>query len=270
MRRSVHQALIIAAGRGERFGEAGYPHPKPLIEVAGIPLICRTILTAREAGIDRFTVVTGYEAPVLEEFLNGHSVLGLSIRCLRNDQWQRPNGLSVLRARGHLRGPFALLMSDHLFDARILKKLAGASLRPGHCLLAVDFHPERVSDLADATKVAVRDGRVTDIGKGIQNYNAVDTGIFLCTQGIFDALEAAISRGREGLSDGIRELARCQCMEAVDIGDLFWHDVDDEAARLEGEKRLKKFLMASAAPKARNQDRAACRRTGSARRRAER
>ena len=73
-----------------------------------------------------------------------------------------------------------------------------------HCRLAVDFHPERISDLADATKVAVRDGRVTDIGKEITNYNAIDTGIFLCTRGIFEALETAISRGRETLSDGVR------------------------------------------------------------------
>jgi choline kinase len=105
--------------------------------------------------------------------------------------------------------------------------------------LAVDFHPERIPDLADATKVAVKDERVTDIGKEIKNYNAIDTGIFLCTQGIFDALETAISKGKESLSDGIRELARRGHMEAMDIGDLFWQDVDDEASRLKVEKRLK-------------------------------
>jgi choline kinase len=244
MHRNVHHALIIAAGSGERFGEATHFHSKPLIEVAGVPLICRTILTAQKAGIDHFTVVTGYKAPVLEEFLTGGIYLpGLKIQCLRNDRWQRPNGLSVLQAKGHLRGSFALLMADHIFDARILKNLIAIPLLPGYCRLAVDFHPERILDLADATKVAVRDGRVTDIGKGIQNYNAVDTGIFLCSQGIFGALETAISWGRESLTDGIRELVRCQRMEAMDIGDLFWQDIDDEAARLEGEKRLTELLQ---------------------------
>ena len=134
-------------------------------------------------------------------------------------------------------------MADHLFDARILKNLLATPLLPGYCRLAVDFHPEKISDLADATKVAVKDGRVTDIGKEIQNYNAIDTGIFLCSQGIFGALETAISGGKESLSDGIRELARCQRMEAMDIGDLFWQDIDDEASRLEGEKRLSELLQ---------------------------
>ena len=235
---NIHHALIIAAGRGMRFGAATDSRPKPLIEVAGVPLLCRTLLTARKAGIDHFTVVTGYRGEVLEEFLRRETPPGIKVQCLRNEKWQRPNGLSVLRAKGHLRGPFALLMADHLFEAQILKNLFATPLPPGHCRLAVDFHPEKISDLADATKVAVQDGRVTDIGKEIENYNAIDTGIFLCSQGIFDALETAISGGKESLSDGIRELARLERMEAMDIGDLFWQDIDDEASRLEVEKRL--------------------------------
>jgi choline kinase len=235
---NIHQALIIAAGRGQRFGRATDYRPKPLLEVAGVPLICRTLLTARGAGIDQFIVVTGYRGEVLEDFLRREIPDGMNVRCLRNEKWQRPNGLSVLRAKDHLQDPFALLMADHLFEARILKNLLGTPLPFGHCRLAVDFHPEKIHDLSDATKVAVQDGRVTDIGKEIKNYNAIDTGIFLCTAGIFDALESSIAAGRESLSDGIQEFARSHRMEAMDIGDLFWQDIDDEASRLEAEKRL--------------------------------
>jgi choline kinase len=236
----IRQALIIAAGRGIRFGEATDSLPKPLIEVAGIPLLCRTLLTAKKAGIDHFTVVTGYCGEILEEFLRRKTSSGMEVQCLRNEKWQRPNGLSVLRAKGHLRGPFVLLMADHLFEAQILKNLFATPLRPGHCRLAVDFHPEKIPDLPDATKVAVKDGWVTDIGKEIQNYHAIDTGIFFCSEGIFDALETAISQKKESLSDGIRELARRGLMEAMDIGALFWQDIDDEGSRLEAEKRLLK------------------------------
>ena len=238
----IHHALIIAAGRGVRFGAATDSRPKPLIEVAGVPLLRRTLQTAWRAGIDHFAVVTGYRGEVLEDFLRQEISPGIEIQCLRNEEWERPNGLSVLRARGHVPGPFVLLMADHLFEAQILKKLFASPLPPGHCRLAVDFHPERIIDLADATKVGIKDGRVMDIGKEIKNYNAIDTGIFLCTQGIFDALETAISQKKESLSDGIRELARQGRMEAMDIGDLFWQDIDDEASRLEAEKRLLKGL----------------------------
>jgi len=192
----VNHALIIAAGRGVRFGNATHLCPKPLIEVAGVPLLCRTLLTAFEAGIDHFTVVTGYKGESLEDYICRKIPEGLRVQCVRNEKWQRPNGLSVLRAKGHLPDRFVLLMADHLFEAQILRDLVVAPLAPGHCRLAVDFHPERISDLADATKVAVRDGRVTDIGKEITNYNAIDTGIFLCTRGIFEALETAAREAR--------------------------------------------------------------------------
>jgi choline kinase len=239
---NIRQALIIAAGRGARFGEITNSRPKPLIEVAEAPLLCRTFLTARQAGIDHFVVVTGYLGELVENFLKRETPPGIRAQCLRNEEWERPNGLSVLRAKGYLRGPFVLLMADHLFDAQILKNLLSTPLSAGHCRLAVDSHPEKIFDLADATKVAVQDGRVMDIGKEIKNYNAIDTGIFLCSPGIFDALEAAISRGQESLSDGIRELARQERMEAMDIGELFWQDVDDETSRLEVEKKLLRML----------------------------
>jgi len=242
MDEKVRHALIIAAGRGVRFGNTTHLYPKPLIEVAGIPLLYRTFLTAREAGIDHFTIVTGYKSECLEDYICNGIPRGLSAKCLRNENWQRQNGLSVLRAKGHLPDRFVLLMADHLFEADILRNLVSTSLPSDHCRLAVDFHPERISDLADATKVAVHEGRVIDIGKEITHYNAIDTGIFLCTGAIFEGLERAIYSGKETLSDGIRELACCQRMEATDIGDLFWQDIDDEASRTEGEQRLLKLL----------------------------
>jgi choline kinase len=232
----IRHALIIAAGEGMRFGTATHLCPKPLLEVAGVPIIQRVLLSAREAGIDRFTVVTGYCAEVLEDFLSHKTPEGITVECIRNDRWRRPNGLSVLTGEGHVPDPFVLLMADHLFDAAILRKVLERPPAGDHCRLAVDLRLEKVLDLEDATKVLVEDGRVTDIGKNLKDYNAVDTGIFLCTHGIFNALRRASARGRESLSDGIRELALHRRMEALPIGDLFWQDIDTEYTLEEAEK----------------------------------
>jgi len=232
----TRHALIIAAGEGMRFGTATHLCPKPLLEVAEVPIIQRVLLTAREAGIDRFTVVTGHCAQVLEDFLSHRSPGNITVECLRNDRWRRPNGLSVLAGEGHVPDPFVLLMADHLFDAAILQKLLAAPPVGDHCRLAVDLRLEKVFDLEDATKVMVEDGRVMDIGKDLKDYNAVDTGIFLCSYAIFEALRRAVARGRESLSDGIRDLALSHRMEAFPIGDLFWQDIDDACALKEAEK----------------------------------
>lgn len=238
----VRHALIIAAGSGARFGKATQLRPKPLLEVAGVPLIVRTIRTAQKAGITQFTVITGYRADDLEDFLQ-REISDVEIRRIRNDQWQRPNGLSALQAQGRISEPFLLMMSDHLFEADIIRKLQAAPLPPGHCRLAVDYRLSNIPDIEDATKVQVEDGRIIDIGKMLSFYNAVDTGIFLCSQALFDALETAISQGRESLSDGILELARRGQMEAADIGSSFWQDVDNERDLKEGEERLLNSLM---------------------------
>jgi choline kinase len=233
----IHQAVIIAAGRGIRFGETTNSRPKPLIELAGIPLLSRILASVKEACIEQVTVVTGYQAELLDDFLRTADC-GMRISTVHNKKWRDPNGWSVLSARGHVRSHFALLMSDHIFEPLILKKLSAAPLPAGFCRLAVDFHPEKVPDLEDATKVAVEAGMIRDIGKNIAQYNAIDTGIFLFSDAIFPALERAFAAKRESLSDGILELARDRRMEALDIGDLFWRDIDDERALREAEGKL--------------------------------
>ena len=162
----------------------------------------------------------------------------VKIHCVRNDRWQRPNGLSVLAAQGAVQEPFVLLMSDHLFEADILRKLLAKPLATGHCRLAVDFRVGNIFDLEDATKVQVAAGRVERIGKELDAYNAIDCGVFVCDRSLFEALESAVGKGNESLTDGIRELASEQRMEAEDIGDSFWQDVDNERDLEEGERRL--------------------------------
>ena len=53
------KCVIIAAGKGERLQEKGTS--KPLVNFLGLPLIERTIRTAKKAGANEFFVVTGHE-----------------------------------------------------------------------------------------------------------------------------------------------------------------------------------------------------------------
>ena len=98
----VEHALIIAAGRGSRFEAGTANRPKPLIEVAGIPLILRVVKSAQAAGIEHFTVVTGYRGEVLEEYLiREMSGMKTDVRCIRNPEWERPNGDIRIQGQRH-------------------------------------------------------------------------------------------------------------------------------------------------------------------------
>jgi 1L-myo-inositol 1-phosphate cytidylyltransferase len=84
--------------------------------------------------------------------------------------------------------------------------------------------------LDDATKVR-RDGdRIVDIGKEIAHYDALDTGMFLCSPVLFDKLQSATRDGNCSLSDGMLELARERSLRALEIGEAHWQDVDTPEA----------------------------------------
>lgn len=223
--------VIIAAGRGSRL--AWKADSKPLLKVGGKALIDRAIDAAREAGVRRFVVVTGYAGDAVERHLALKAANdGIAIETVRNDEWEKENGLSVLKARGLAGERFFLTMADHVVDPRLFKGLGRQTIGEDEIILAVDTRtaaPPYV-DLDDVTRVLDEAGRIAAIGKSLPAYNAFDTGVFLCTPAVFAALEASQRAGDFSLSGGIRALAARGKARTWRIGDLFWIDVDNERA----------------------------------------
>ena len=219
--------LILAAGRGNRLAEEG--GSKPLVPVAGLPLIERTIAAAQSVGFTDFHVVTGYEAPLLERFLRGLSRRrSLNITPVRNANWEAGNGTSLLAARERLDANFLLLMADHVFDEGILTRITRAPLRSGQVILATDSEigSNPLIDGGDVTRVFIADGHIVDLGKGIEPYNAYDTGIFLCSPAVFSAAEESHRSGDGSLSGAIRRMAKRGSARVLDVQGRYWMDID--------------------------------------------
>ena len=201
------KCLIIAAGKGHRLQSKG--DSKPLTPLFDIPLIERVIRCALEAGADDFFVVTGYKGEGVRVFLDRLTErLGIGITPIVNEDWEKENGLSVLKARDYLREPFLLLMADHLFDPSIVRKLIEFPLADGEIALGVDGNRSNpLVDLEDVTRVKTERGKIRDIGKNMNEYNGFDTGLFVCTPAIFDALERrAAETGDTSLSGAVQGL----------------------------------------------------------------
>jgi CDP-L-myo-inositol myo-inositolphosphotransferase len=227
------KCLIIAAGKGTRLRRKG--EVKPLVPILGVPLIERVIRTAKAAGADDFYVVLGYEAKKINAFLNQLAqILNIPITTIQNDDWEKENGYSVLKAKKFINEPFILLMADHLFDYSILDGLKKEQISECEIILAVDRNIEsnKFVDIDDVTKVLLEDNnKITAIGKNIRNYNAYDTGIFLCSPVLFHAIEDSfLSTGDSTLSGGIGILSSNGNAKTFDIQDSYWIDVDDEKA----------------------------------------
>lgn len=218
--------LILAAGLGSRL--RGISDAKPLTLVGGIPLLEHVILRAAQGGATRFVVVTGHEADRVEALLAAlQARLALPIGWERLEDWTRPNGYSVLAGASVLSGNYLLSMADHLFDPAVVTALM-AQTSDGVTLAVDRALSGPLLDIEDATKVDVdSDGRILRIGKTLDSYNAIDTGVFLATPALAQAIRDAIADGASGsLSDGVQRLAAAGRARTVDIGAARWIDVD--------------------------------------------
>jgi len=227
--KKVNQCLILAAGNGTRLRPVSAGLPKPLVDFRGKPILEHVIQRAHQAGIDSFVIVVGYRSDLIRNWFDSRS-LGVSVTFVENPDYHKSNGISTLKARNEIHGNFLLLMSDHIFEPETARVLLEQRLAPGEVILAVDPNIDRIFDLDDATKVR-RDGdRIVDIGKEIPHYDALDTGMLLCSPALFARLESATKDGNCSLSDGMRQLAAERRLRALEIGEAHWQDVDTPEA----------------------------------------
>jgi choline kinase len=172
---------------------------------------------------------------------------GISGAFIKNRNWRKQNGISLLAAASHVGEPFLLTMGDHIFDEAIADRLCSAC---DQTLLnvAIDRKLDSIFDLNDAMKVQTRKSRITGIGKDLPEYDAIDIGLFVCSREIFGYLERARSvsdRNDCSLSDGIRLMARDDKVQPIDIGKSWWQDVDTPRMLQHAEEQMSRRVLRS-------------------------
>ena len=234
---AVTDAVILMAGAASRLDGM----LKPLVEIGGRPLISYTLEALERAGIENIHIVLGARGEGLVRGMTGLVPATMQLHTIDNPEWRKQNGVSVLAAAGKVRAPFLLTMGDHLFEYAVIEAL----LRDGDrsCVnLAVDRNIEGIFDIDDATKVATENDRIVAIGKDLTHYDAIDTGVFLCSDDILSGLKRAQRNGDCSLSDGIRLLGAEGKARVVEIGDAWWQDVDTPEMLEQAERMSARFL----------------------------
>jgi len=222
----VNRAVILAAGNGDRF-QTSTPGSKLLQPLLGRPILVRTLEAARDAGIRRATIVLGYQAERVRAIVEARPPHGLAVDFVVNPQWHLENGVSALAARRAVGTErFALLMGDHVFEPTVLRRMLRLAVAPGESLLAIDARPATPDRADEATRVRMNATRIVAIGKNLRPFDALDTGVFVFSPELFDALECAQALGDTTLSGGVRQLAARGLMRGVEIGGAAWCDID--------------------------------------------
>jgi 1L-myo-inositol 1-phosphate cytidylyltransferase len=244
MKAAIFEAVVLMAGAGSRLNSTGVTGLKPLTPVFGRPLVSYVLEALRAAGIRTVHAIVGYQRETLVNSMEAIAPDGMDIRFVVNSEWQRQNGVSVLAAEKHVKSPFILTMSDHLFDRELLDVLL-LQAQKDKLNLAIDRKIEAIVDIDDAMKIRTSGDRVIAIGKDLSKYDAIDTGLFVANDELFDHLRRATRDGDCSLADGVRSMAAAGKLRLIDVGDGWWQDVDTSRTLVAAENHLRSRVTSS-------------------------
>jgi choline kinase len=157
------KAIILAAGIGNRLGNASANKPKSLLEFEGKSLLQRHIDILLANNIDELTIVTGYQSEMIQSHLEG-SVL--PINYIHNDRYTEGSIISLNCAQEIMfsEPEFILMDADVLYDQEMIRRLVETDI--DNCLLLDrDFIPGD-----EPVKICVdKDGRINEFRKKIDD-----------------------------------------------------------------------------------------------------
>lgn len=108
---TIDRAVILAAGRGTRMGAMTEQLPKPMLPIAGRPMLEHILERLSAAGIQRFLIVVGYQRKAIESYFQSSNFnLQFQVQAPVNG-----TGSAALLARQFTGGnPFLLSFGDIL------------------------------------------------------------------------------------------------------------------------------------------------------------
>ena len=68
----VDRAIVLAVGSTSHQSQLIYDRPRAMLPVLGKPLVARTMERFYRAGIEKFTVIVGYDEGAVASYLNAH------------------------------------------------------------------------------------------------------------------------------------------------------------------------------------------------------
>ena len=106
-------AMVLAAGLGKRMRPLTATQPKPMVRVAGKPLIDHALDRLADAGVARAVVNVHYLADALEAHVTARKVPKVTVSDERDLLLETGGGM--IRALPHLPDPFFALNADNIW-----------------------------------------------------------------------------------------------------------------------------------------------------------
>ncbi len=189
------QCIILAAGEGTRMRPLTHERPKPLIAVAGRPLIAH-VVSALPREIDEIVIVIGYKGEMIREYC-GDVFLNRPVTYVTQANQKAGTADALAVARDILHDRFLVMYADDIHGAPALQKV----VQHEHAMVvAYAEHPERfgvVEQHEDGTLKRIVEKPAQPLS------HRISTGGFVLSTEIFDCVSEQSVLGEYILVDNI-------------------------------------------------------------------
>lgn len=229
----VNEAIILAAGFGNRIRELTRKVPKPLLNIGTKSLLQYNIEQLIKANISTIYIVTGYRSKAIRDHVvKLNKILPVKLFLVHNSHFDLGNGKSLLAAKNLIKSPYCLLtMVDNYPDFNIFiraKEAVGAISKLNGIGLCIDFSPRYTFQINDATKVSIKNDNIINIGKKIERYDGLDMGVFLLNMRELRKMTIGKRRLKLTITDIMKFWIDVEKRPfiPIDCSGLFWTDID--------------------------------------------
>ncbi|NFL51769.1 winged helix-turn-helix transcriptional regulator [Clostridium botulinum] len=215
--KSVKEAVILAAGRARDFGK-----PVGMLEIEDFKLIDRTLNILKENGINKITIITGYESGCYEEYFKNNK----NINLVKSDKYKWTGTMySLSLAREYVKDDFLLIENDLIFEKRAIKELIESNSRD--CILLTNE-----SGSGDEAFVEIRNNHLFKMSKDIHQFNRIDGEMIGITKVSHKLYQMMLEEFKDNINPYLNyeyvllDVARDYNIGFVKIDDLAWGDAD--------------------------------------------
>lgn len=190
--------VVHAAGMGTRLGDLTRDTPKALVKIGGRPMVSYAIQLLKALGFKKIVVVGGYLYPQLEEYLAKEYP---NVIAVENPEYKDDSLKTLNKSLPHCDGGIFQVDVDFIYPWKFVKQVEDSDIFEGEDVkVMVTSQKENIP--ADMVKVALVDGKVTEMTKELPNYEHGYIGIFYCPKSKIPELREFVADALKGEDAG--------------------------------------------------------------------
>ena len=194
---SVSDAVVLAAGEGQRLRPLTHNRPKPMLPAANRPIAAHVLDVMIEAGLERITMVVGYRRDRVQDRF-GSDYRGVPIRYVAQEK-QLGSGHALAQAQQAVSDRFLVVNGDQLIEpgivADVLEAVESRDLAAAMAVIRSEEASRYGAVRLDGDNVTELVERPDD-----DSYRLLNAGVYALDGAIFEAI------GRTPSIDGERRL----------------------------------------------------------------